>query len=121
MFATLLRSEEVVLHWPRAITWHFHRREMDSLHKQFFGYGAGLTAFYASMIRSEPSIAFQLLRLTPHAFRDLRTGSGGLRMDQLPTDFPTTLLRAGRRGLAAGAFNYTYEALRARIQDNHGK
>ena len=31
-----------VLHWPAAITWHTHRREMAALQKQFYGYSAGL-------------------------------------------------------------------------------
>jgi glycosyltransferase involved in cell wall biosynthesis len=113
VFATLLRSHKVVLHWPRAFTWHFHRRDMLALHKQFYGYSAGLSAFYASMIRSDPTVIFDILRLTPHALRDMGIRKGGIRNDQLPVNFPKTLLREGRKGLLKGAFSYTYEALRA--------
>jgi glycosyltransferase involved in cell wall biosynthesis len=113
VFATMLRSHQVVLHWPQAFTWHFHRRDMLALHKQFYGYSAGLSAFYASMIRSNPSVIVDILRLTPHALRDMGFRKGGIRADQLPTDFPKTLLREGRKGLLAGAFNYAYEAMRA--------
>jgi hypothetical protein len=115
VFCTLLRSDETVLHWPAAITWHFHRRQMDQLHKQFYGYSAGLSAFYASAIRSDPSAVWDIARLVPHALRDLGLRDGGIKFGQLPEDFPKELLSAGRRGLAAGAFSYVYEALHDKL------
>ena len=115
MFCTLLRSNQTILHWPAAITWHVHRREMDQLRKQFYGYSAGLSAFYASMIRSDPTVVLDIVRLIPHALRDLGLREGGTRLQLLPEDFPKELLDAGRRGLAAGAFSYVAEALRDRF------
>lgn len=114
----LLSSGHAVLHWPAAVTWHTHRREMAALEKQFYGYSAGLSAFYASMIRSRPSAAFDLVRLAPHARRDVGRGSENLRSGQLPDDFPAHLLKAGRRGLLGGGFMYAYEAIRDRT-DRH--
>jgi glycosyltransferase involved in cell wall biosynthesis len=111
VFCTLLRLDETVLHWPAAITWHFHRRQMDQLRKQFYGYSAGLSAFYASMIRSDPSAVWDIAGLVPYALRDLGQRQGGIKSDQLPKDFPKDLLAASRRGLAAGAFSYVFEAL----------
>ncbi len=111
VFCTLLRSNETVLHWPAAITWHVHRRRMDELRQQFYGYGAGLSAFYASIIRSDPRAMWGIARLVPHALRDLGIREGGMKYDQLPEDFPKDLLDAGRRGLAGGAFSYVFEAL----------
>jgi glycosyltransferase involved in cell wall biosynthesis len=110
----LLSSGHVVLHWPAAITWHTHRREMAALEKQIYGYSAGLSAFYASMIRSRPTVAFDLLRLAPYARRDLKRSSENLRSGQLPDDFPAHLLKAARRGLLAGGPMYAYEAIRDR-------
>lgn len=115
VFCTLLRSGETVLHWPAAITWHVHRRQMDQLQKQFYGYSAGLSAFYMSMIRTHTSVVWEIARLVPHALRDLGLREGGIRADQLPQDFPKDLLDAGRRGLAAGAFNYLSEALHDKL------
>lgn len=112
----LLLSGHTVLHWPAAVTWHTHRREMSALRQQFYGYSAGLSAFYASMIRSNPTVIFDILRLTPHGLRDLRRGSKNLRSGQLPDDFPPFLLAASRRGLIEGGFMYIYEALRDRRQ-----
>jgi len=114
VFATLLRSGGTVLHWPAAITWHVHRRGMDELERQFYGYSAGLTAFYASMIRSEPSTVWEMARLVPHALRDLGLRDGGIRSEEVPEDFPAVLLAAGRRGLLTGAFHYVSESLRSR-------
>ena len=109
----LLSSGHAVLHWPAAITWHTHRREMAALRKQFYGYSAGLSAFYASMIRSRPTAAFDVLRLAPYVLRDLRHGSENLRSGQLPDDFPAYLLKAARRGLLEGG-------LHVRLRGNQG-
>jgi glycosyltransferase involved in cell wall biosynthesis len=110
----LLSSGHAVLHWPSAITWHTHRRDMEALRKQLHGYGAGLSAFYASMIRSRPTAAFDILRLSPYALRDLKQDHESLRLGQLPDDFPAFLLKAGRRGLLEGGFMYAWEAIRDR-------
>jgi hypothetical protein len=108
----LLSSGHSVLHWPSAITWHTHRREMGALRKQLYGYSAGLSAFYASMIRSRPTVALDMLRLSPYAFRDLRRNGDSLRSGQLPDDFPAYLLKAARRGILEGGLWYIYEAIR---------
>jgi glycosyltransferase involved in cell wall biosynthesis len=108
----LLSRGDAVLHWPAAITWHTHRRDMTALKKQFYGYSAGLSAFYASMLRSKPTAALEVLGLAPHAIRDLRHGSDNQRSGHLPDDFPPDLLKAARRGLIEGGFMYAYEALK---------
>jgi hypothetical protein len=108
----LLSAGDAILHWPAAITWHMHRREMAGLRKQFYGYSAGTSAFYASVIRSNPTVAFQVLRLVPHALRDFRHGSENQRSGHLPEDFPPDLLRAARRGLLKGPFMYGNEVIK---------
>jgi glycosyltransferase involved in cell wall biosynthesis len=112
----VLLAGDAILHWPSAITWHTHRREMAALVRQIYGFSAGTSAFYASMIRSRPTIAFELLRLAPYALRDIRRGSDSLRSGHLPDDFPADLLKAARRGLIEGGFIYAYEAIRNRRQ-----
>jgi hypothetical protein len=66
------------------------------------------------MIRSRPTVAFDLLRLAPDVRRDLKRGSENLRSGQLPDDFPAYLLKAARRGLLSGGPMYAYEAIRDR-------
>jgi glycosyltransferase involved in cell wall biosynthesis len=114
--SVLLSSGEAVLHWPAAVTWHTHRREMAALRKQLYGYSAGLSAFYASTLRSRPAAAFELLRLAPLVLRDLRRGDDNQRSGDLPDDFPADLRKAARRGLLEGGFMYAYEAIRDRRQ-----
>lgn len=112
VLSALLSSGQAVLHWPAAVTWHTHRRELAALRKQIYGYSAGVTAFYVSMIRSRPTAAFDVLRLAPQVLRDVRRGSQSLRTGHLPDDFPDYLLKAARRGLLEGGFMYAYEAIR---------
>jgi hypothetical protein len=98
------------------MTWHTHRREMAALRRQLYGCSAGLSAFYASMIRSKPARVFDILRLVPYAARDLRRSDKSMRLGQLPDDFPASLLKAARRGLIAGGFSYAYEATADRFR-----
>ena len=91
VLSSLLSDGHAIMHWPAAITWHTHRREMAALRKQFYGYSAGLSAFYMSTIRSKPSTIIDILRLAPNTIRDMRSGSENLRSGQLPDDFPSRL------------------------------
>jgi hypothetical protein len=112
----LLLAGQVVLHWPGAITWHTHRREMAALRQQLYGCSAGLSAFYASMIRSKPTLVFDILRLSPYAVRDARRSDKSMRLGHLPDDFPACLLKAARRGLIEGGLMYAYEAIADRFR-----
>jgi len=119
VLSLLLLSGHTVLHWPAAITWHTHRREMIALREQFYGYSAGLSAFYVSMICSKPSVILDILRLTPYVLRDLGRSSTSLRLGQLPEDFPRYLTKASRRGLIEGGFMYVYEAIKGSTTGRH--
>jgi glycosyltransferase involved in cell wall biosynthesis len=110
----VLSAGDAVLHWPAAIMWHTHRRDMAGLREQFYGYSAGASAFYVSMIKSRPSALFDILRLFPHALRDFRGGSGNQRSGHLPDDFPAELRKASRRGLLEGPFMYVCEVIKDR-------
>jgi cellulose synthase/poly-beta-1,6-N-acetylglucosamine synthase-like glycosyltransferase len=115
VFSQILSAGGTILHWPPAVTWHTHRRDMPALQKQFYGYSAGLMAFYASTVRSRPAAALEILRLMPYALRDMRGNgdSDNARTGHLPDDFPPELMRVWRRGLLEGVPMYVYEALRS--------
>ena len=51
---------------------------MRHLRSQLYGYGVGLTAFYAAVVSRHPLHAFRLLALAPRAIREV-LGSGGIR------------------------------------------
>jgi len=108
-FTDLLCSGGTVVYQPTAVTRHLHRRSVDELRRQMFGYGVGLTAFYTSLVLSRPRCLPELIRLLPTVCRDL-FGSQSLRSGELPPTFPSELRRANRRGLLVGPVSY----LRAR-------
>lgn len=101
----LLLSGGTVLYQPSAITRHFHRRDYAGLRRQLYGYGAGLSAFYTSLIWDRPRLLLPLLQLTPRALRELRDPNGP-RLGGITDDFPAEFLREHRRGMARGALEY---------------
>lgn len=120
-FALILRAGGTVLHWPSAITWHYHRREMAELRDQFRGYSAGLSAFFMSMLLTTPlTSARELLQTLPTAVAHVRPGRGNRRIGNLPADFPPELVRAGRAGFAEGAGAYLRER-RTHRRDSHDR
>ena len=108
----LLERGSLILHWPQAVTWHHHRRTGGELEKQFFGYSAGLTAFYMSLILSSPKYTFRILRCVLRGMKRIQASRRVGHPDGPPVDFPGNLLRAGRRGLYRGAWLYLREAAR---------
>jgi glycosyltransferase involved in cell wall biosynthesis len=105
MFTEMLCTGGTVVYQPTAVTLHFHRESVEELKLQMYGYGVGLTAFYTSLIVKRPSRILQLFRLLPLVYRDLFSGES-LRSGGLPSDFPSELLRAKRRGMLRGATSY---------------
>ncbi|MGH3067196.1 MAG: glycosyltransferase [Streptosporangiaceae bacterium] len=86
---------------PAALMRHHNRVDLDGLGYQVEGYGIGLTAYYAALLRHRPGVLPALLRLVPTALGYLRDGPGGL-----PADLPAGLLRRQRRGMLAGPVRY---------------
>jgi len=104
-FAKVLRGGGTIAYRPSALTRHVHRRDAEGLARQLHGYGVGLTAGYASLVRAQPSVLFALLRLAPTALRDLRNPDGA-RLATIGPDFPAHMLAANRRGMLRGPAAY---------------
>ncbi len=105
VFTEILLGGGTIVYQPNAVTYHYHRRSVDELKRQMYGYGVGLTAYYTSLILEHPSALIELARLLPLAYRDLFTGRS-LRSGGLPSDFPKDLLAVNRRGLVKGPYCY---------------
>ncbi|HEY5989068.1 MAG TPA: glycosyltransferase, partial [Streptosporangiaceae bacterium] len=89
---------------PAALMRHHHRRDIDSLCDQIYGYGVGLTAYYAALLRHRPGLFPALLRLVvPAAGYLLGTRSA---RSGLPHDLSARLNRRKRRGMLAGPLAY---------------
>ncbi len=89
---------------PAALMRHHHRVDLDGLGDQVEGYGIGLTAYYAALLRHRPGVLPALVRLAPAALGYLRGGRDG--PGRVPTDLPAGLLRRQRRGMLAGPLRY---------------
>ena len=89
---------------PAALMRHHHRMDLDGLGDQMEGYGVGLTAYYAALLRHRPGVLPALLRLAPAALGYLRGGGDGPAAPR--TDLPAGLLRRQRRGMLAGPLRY---------------
>lgn len=88
---------------PGAFVRHTHYRDLDSLARQWHGYGVGLTAYYAALLRHRPAVFPALLRLLPAAARYLRTGQNG---QSAPYRLPPGIQRQQRRGMLTGPAAY---------------
>ncbi|KUI36680.1 glycosyltransferase [Mycobacterium sp. GA-2829] len=103
-FTRALLAGHTMVYQPTALAWHYHRDTMAGLEKQLYGYGTGLTAFYAALLLYEPLLLLPLMRLVPTAIRDL-TGKDSVRTATM-RDFPDHLLRTEMMGMSKGFFSY---------------
>jgi GT2 family glycosyltransferase len=109
-FSRLLQTGSAILHWPPAITWHYHRRTDAALESQLFGNSAGLTSFYMSSLLASPRNAWRILGFVPREVRAML--KNGRRRGQNP--LPERLFRASHKGLWRGPWLYVREAFRQR-------
>jgi glycosyltransferase involved in cell wall biosynthesis len=112
-FTDVLLSGGTLVYQPTAVTHHYHRRTSAELRRQMLGYGAGLTAFYTSLVIARPSTAVGIIGLIP-SFLSEAVGSASLRSGELPADFPADLRWANRRGLVGGPLRYLVARLVSR-------
>ncbi|GGQ62255.1 glycosyltransferase [Couchioplanes azureus] len=119
-FTQVLVGGGTIVYQPTAVTHHYHRRDLEGLHKQMVGYGAGLTAAYTSLLMKRPALLWPLLKLVPGALRDL-TSKDSLRVSTLREDFPRELLTANRRGMLAGPRAYLKGRRAARAKARSGR
>jgi len=104
-FTRYLLRGGTIAYQPTAVTRHVHRPDLAGLEQQLHGYGTGLTAFYASLLRERPALLWPLLRLAPAALRAL-TRSDSERNKSLTDEFPREVLRANLRGMLRGPLAY---------------
>jgi len=106
----LLEAGYSILHWPPAVTWHYHRATDQDLATKLFGNAAGLTAYYTSMFMSSPKFVWRIVSLLPRGFKDAQSQTRQVKEDSLPAH----LTSATRRGLTQGPWLYVRETVRQR-------
>jgi GT2 family glycosyltransferase len=66
-FFRAITAGHSLVYQPSAVIWHHHRRTLDALKAQAYGYGVGLGAYLTAAIAHEP-------RMLPHMLRRLPRG-----------------------------------------------
>jgi hypothetical protein len=93
--------------------WHRHRRDVDSLADQAYGYGVGLGAYLMSALANHPTTIGKALYRAPTGLAYvLRRDSA--RNSHLQSTWPRELIRLERRGLAFGPIAYGISRWRTR-------
>ena len=115
ILSNVLLSGRRIAYRPAALLRHCHRATHESLRVQFYGIGAGLTAFYAAVVSRHPMYVFRLAALTPRAVREV-FGSHGDRAGGIGDSFPPDLLAANRKGMTRGPMAYWRTRMRQHLQ-----
>jgi GT2 family glycosyltransferase len=68
MFVRVLRAGRALVYEPSAMVWHHHRADDDSLRRQMFSYGTGLTAYLTKLLL-QPDTRGEVLRRVPLGVR----------------------------------------------------
>jgi hypothetical protein len=90
---------------PAAIVRHRHRGNLDTLERQLFDYGAGLTAYLTKILVDRPSLLLDIARRLPHGLV-YALGPRSERNAGWQELVPHALVRAERRGMLYGPFGY---------------
>ncbi|GHH63547.1 hypothetical protein GCM10018781_13190 [Kitasatospora indigofera] len=103
-FFRMLVAGHTLAYAPDALIWHRHRRTMDALPAQAFGYGAGFGAYLAAALTHEPAMLPALLRRLPQG---LGLAAGRVRSRPAAGGRPSLrLARLEIQGLVYGPVGY---------------
>ena len=68
MFVRVVRAGRALVYEPSALVWHHHRADDESLRRQMFSYGTGLTAYLTKLLL-QPDTRGDVLRRVPLGVR----------------------------------------------------
>ena len=100
---------------PAAIVFHRHHDNLAALRRQAYGYGAGLTAYLASLVVARPSEALAIARRAVPGIGRIFQPSSTLNARRHP-DYPSSLVWRERAGMAAGPLGYVRQRWSDRAQ-----
>jgi O-antigen biosynthesis protein len=104
-FFDVLAAGHRLVYEPTAVLRHRHRSDYESLRRQAYGYGAGLTAYLARALAEDPRRALGIAARVPRGLA-LALAPGSAKNAARPGGFPRELSRIERRGMAAGPVHY---------------
>jgi cellulose synthase/poly-beta-1,6-N-acetylglucosamine synthase-like glycosyltransferase len=112
-FFSVLAAGYSLVYQPTALAWHHHRRDLESVGNQVYGYGIGLGAYLTSALVGHPAMAVQALRLAPAGLR-YAFHPASPRNARVGGSWPRELVWRERRALALGPLAYGVSRLRSR-------
>lgn len=104
-FFDVIAAGHALAYEPGAIVYHQHHLTFEALHRQTFGYGAGLTAYLTKTIVDDRSRAFDMLTRAPQAVHHVLSPTSA-KNERLPLSTPPTLVRRERLGMLVGPALY---------------
>ncbi len=106
LLRTILRGHRI-LYQPTAVVHHLHRRDLQSLRRQIYAYGAGIAAVMLRTLGADPRLIpdFVFRRLPRGLWFALDPRSG--KNANKHQDYPSELTWLELRGLLAGPLLYT--------------
>lgn len=105
LFTHVLLAGRQIAYRPSALVWHRDRERPELVREQLHALGTSLTAYYTSLLWTDPRLVVPLVRLLPQGLRDLRRQSPG--DGSAPTSpIPASLRRAHRLGMLVGPWAY---------------
>ncbi|MFD6551515.1 glycosyltransferase [Streptomyces sp. NPDC058398] len=104
-FFEILTAGHTLAYQPSAVVWHCHRRTMDAVAAQAFGYGAGLGAYLTGALLSNPRQLPALLRRLPRGIQYAMTRSRDRGADP-EADWSRHLALLEVRGMVYGPCGY---------------
>jgi len=104
-FFDVVTSGHTLVYAPSAVVWHRHRRDYESLRRQSYNYGVGLTAYLTKTVIDKPSRLLEVGRRIPRGFVHLLSADSPKNVHKL-ADYPSELTRLERIGMLQGPLAY---------------
>ena len=104
-FFDVIAAGHAIVYEPAAIVFHADRPDYASLRHQAFGYGVGMGAYAAHVLRTHPRRALGATSRAAPAARHY-FAAGSVKNRRRPADFPRELVWRERAGLLVGPWQY---------------
>jgi len=111
-FQTIISGYQLV-YQPSALVLHQHRRSYESLKKQMYGYGTGLTAFLVRCVLEDPKRIMDILSRVPIGL-NYTFAPGSPKNSLKSSDYPRELEWIERKGMLYGPIAYLISRWRYR-------
>jgi O-antigen biosynthesis protein len=113
MYFDVLTHGHRIVYEPAAVVYHPHPREYETLQRQMYSYGVGLTAYLSRCIAQKPSRLFDIARRVPRGLR-FAVDQKARKSIAVQTDYPGELSKLEQRGMLYGPLAYLRSRWRLR-------